>query len=587
MPYRGDVYDAEVVELDASSESEPGPGPDVGVTLLPHQRRALCKCRRLEDNNIDQTGEVFMQTSIGVYGDPVGSGKSHVMLALIVGDAREQGAGEPRVRMQTYAEGRIMISELETIRPIKTSVIVVPHTLASQWESYLQPLSLNVMVVNRMKAVDRLSAAALGELDVILVNNSFYSNIAHLLIYRGVKPRRVIIDEADSIVLPSTICIKAAFTWFVTSSYQNLILPMGTAPGGGISRHGFIRVLFLNLYNSMTRAHTKRIVVRSSDAAVQASMQSRSVIQVMVRSMTAQTKRLMACVVDRMVMHFLDAGDIDSAVDQVAQGNVHDVEQMVALMTSRYTVRLLAAESAMDACMREGSWQEALRQTGIVQELHHKISCLDSRLHADDVCCICLDRADVDAVVPCCATKMCLECIARWVLMKSTCVLCRSPLRFDDLHVIRPTSSSSSSGASSRTTNDPQTYGQHNSQLQNMEVIFDHHVPSTSKTLIYCDQDADMSQVLTSLTRHGRTFDNLRGGHRQVSNTVEAYKDGRLDVLLMSAAHYGIGLNLENTTDVILFGPISNEVMTQVIGRAQRMGRTSDLKVWHLILEDA
>jgi SNF2 family DNA or RNA helicase len=70
-----------------------------------------------------------------------------------------------------------------------------------------------------------------------------------------------------------------------------------------------------------------------------------------------------------------------------------------------------------------------------------------------------------------------------------------------------------------------------------------------------------------------------------VANTVAAYKTRDLDVLLVNSNNYGSGLNLENTTDVVLFHKLDSEVEHQVVGRALRMGRTSPLNVWYLLYE--
>jgi hypothetical protein len=42
-------------------------------------------------------------------------------------------------------------------------------------------------------------------------------------------------------------------------------------------------------------------------------------------------------------------------------------------------------------------------------------------------------------------------------------------------------------------------------------------------------------------------------------------------------------MNLENTTDVVFLHKTNLSMKHQVIGRAQRPGRTSQLKVWELL----
>lgn len=602
MPYLSEIYDVDVEELDVGCEQAQQPDRSIGLVLKPHQRRALHRCRQMEEVDMHALTDgpgVFMRTTIGIYGDGVGAGKSHVMLALIAGD--KSGVKDTPTSLRTFADGRIQLSELEYTRPIKTTLVVIPHILAMQWESYIQPLAragLKTLVVSRMKALDRLSTSDIGEFDLILVTNSFYDNIAHLFTFRGVKLRRVIIDEADTIAISSSMSIKASFTWFITASYGNLVFPMGNmryevllrqnvSTAKGIAHQGFIRMLFTTLHNTMSRGHFKRIIVKNSDQSVQESMTNKHVTHVMVSSLTPHSIRVLTGVVDRIVMECLNAGDVTAAIEQIAPENRHTEQNVVGIMAESYTHKMVIVEGQIEKLKQEAllntcdpSDAEITRLTLTVNDLQNKIACMRSRLLDDDICCICLENTRINAVVPCCATKMCLECVARWVMQKSSCVLCRRPLTFSDLHVIEP------EGTLVKTPQvaDADMYGVHYTKMQNMEVILRAH--SGAKALIYSNHDKSFEDICACLTRLGKTYDYIRGGHKQISNTVEAYKDDRIDVLLINATHYGSGLNLENTTDIMMFHALNTEIEKQVVGRAQRMGRTCDLRVWHLLHEN-
>ena len=60
----------------------------------------------------------------------------------------------------------------------------------------------------------------------------------------------------------------------------------------------------------------------------------------------------------------------------------------------------------------------------------------------------------------------------------------------------------------------------------------------------------------------------------------------RRRVLLASSMLHGCGLNLENTTDVILVHKLQPDLRSQVIGRAQRPGRTGALRVHQLLFDN-
>ncbi len=78
----------------------------------------------------------------------------------------------------------------------------------------------------------------------------------------------------------------------------------------------------------------------------------------------------------------------------------------------------------------------------------------------------------------------------------------------------------------------------------------------------------------------------LKGNESQLKKTLDRYKTGDLNILLVNTRNYGCGINLENTTDIIMFHKVESETEKQVIGRAQRHGRSTSLKVWYLLYEN-
>ena len=77
--------------------------------------------------------------------------------------------------------------------------------------------------------------------------------------------------------------------------------------------------------------------------------------------------------------------------------------------------------------------------------------------------------------------------------------------------------------------------------------------------------------------------------YKKVRNIVDKYRsnaDDRIDVLVLNAKHFGSGLNLENTTDIFLYHNMGGPMTNQVLGRAQRPGRTSPLRITRFCYEN-
>ena len=53
-------------------------------------------------------------------------------------------------------------------------------------------------------------------------------------------------------------------------------------------------------------------------------------------------------------------------------------------------------------------------------------------------------------------------------------------------------------------------------------------------------------------------------------------------IVLLNAKYFGAGLNVQCTDEIIIFHRMSTDLEAQVIGRAQRIGRTTPLIINYL-----
>ena len=81
-------------------------------------------------------------------------------------------------------------------------------------------------------------------------------------------------------------------------------------------------------------------------------------------------------------------------------------------------------------------------------------------------------------------------------------------------------------------------------------------------------------------------YSKLSGSSNRIKNILKSYVEGISPVLLLNAKYYGSGMNLEMTTDIIIFHKMNDELEKQVIGRGQRLGRTGQLNVHYLCYEN-
>ena len=76
------------------------------------------------------------------------------------------------------------------------------------------------------------------------------------------------------------------------------------------------------------------------------------------------------------------------------------------------------------------------------------------------------------------------------------------------------------------------------------------------------------------------------GNVNSIYNSINNYKHGNINVLLLNSNLFGCGLNLECTSDIVFLHKMDTDLENQIIGRAQRPGRKEALNIWYIMHEN-
>jgi len=203
-------------------------------------------------------------------------------------------------------------------------------------------------------------------------------------------------------------------------------------------------------------------------------------------------------------------------------------------------------------------------------------------------------------IVPCCSNSFCLLCINRWLEQHQSCPMCKQTLNVRQLLMVTDDAApaadaqSQSSGSDSTHTTD-HGFGVltsvENNKVENLtEILRARCAPGqNSKIMLFVafDNDSTVDQWLAPLLNSLQIkWRFMKGNHYTTSAIERDYRYGDLDMLLVNINNYGSGMNCENTTDVIMMHKFDSDIEQQVIGRAQRLGRTSPLNIWYLLFDN-
>lgn len=577
------------------------------VPLKPHQLTLLRRCIDMENNTMtlkdfpSLAGVVndgdTLQTRVGFLGDRVGAGKSFVMLALMLSNSN---MNQEDITIKSYGSNKVIFTVIQEKDIIKTNLLVIPHNLTSQWSGYITrfcPSETKTLVVNKKTLADLLDDKLdIREYDLIMVTSTYYNKFANYFADKHWRFQRAFYDEVDNLNIPLCKTIDARFIWLVTASFGNLLYPRGYTRwehslsryiwcANGIFNSGFVKNMLLDLWNNVPRRLTKCLVVKNSDDYIDKSNVLPDILRNIVRCRTPKSIHILNGIVDRNVIECLNADDVQGAISYVSTSNKGSEENIVDIMIQKYTkiiVNLNVKLSYTEALIFDtdaDKQAEIAKIAAKIKENETRVNLIKERIKDSDTCAICYDEISNKTITRCCQNSFCFKCINIWLSKSAICPMCKETMCSHDIYsivngsqlVVEEIDETKMNAAFDK--------------IKNLGILLGNKKPG-DKFLIFSNYDNSFYSIYGLLEGLGIKYMQLKGNGNTIKCMVEKYKTGDIDVLLVNSKHYGSGLNLENTTDIVMFHKFDTEIEKQVVGRAHRLGRAMPLNIWYFLYEN-
>jgi hypothetical protein len=512
-----------------------------------------------------------------------------------------------KIKANELDTGAIKVTDIQTIHKcFETGLNILPTSL----ESFITNLG-------------HLDKTKVEKLDVILVSATFYNLFALYLNQDKYTVNRIIIDECNSIKGNRLVEVRRIFTWLITSSISSMMTSSGYIkkqipdPQYGYARYtrertvnstGFILNIIKEMYEH--QAENNKLYLVNRPEYIEQSMSLPEMKTILVISKDNLNIQVLGGIVSHDVLQMLNAGDIDGIVTKldVAVGNETNVIEMV---TSKFQDELKVKEYELKVAIENPKYNPNNETIGVInkriaiKELKDKIACIEERVMTIESCPICFDDFNNPSITPCCNNKFCFDCITMALNSKSQCPQCKAELTIQKMIVIsnktkadmgKPVVVDKNKKKALLIT--PDSYegkmellkdsAKQFSKYENMDKIFELNNDNTvKKYLIFTEYESSLNDKITNiLTKWNLSYARIKGSGIMISNTVEQYKTGKINTLLINSKYFGSGMNLENTTDIIIIHKMQSDVEMQVIGRAQRFGRVGNLRVWKLYYQN-
>lgn len=565
------------------------------IQMFPHQQAALYAMNNIEQNHSMSTtifngGINNVKTNFAIYSDKVGAGKTITIIMLIENFEKPTPKYNlPSILTKDYM---MTIEHNQThlySKFVNSNLIIVPHNLVIQWKDMILKLKITSLTVIRSKKdIENFNLDDSTSKFLLVSNTQLLKLFTKIAPHSSNKIRwnRIVIDEPQ--ILKNLYgCINfmdAEFIWFVCATPGDLLQP---------SYNG--RPHYLNSYfdsrsgSNSHRTHRELqscLVLKNADLFVEQSL-----------SLPQYNKHYLKCRTPRfynVVRHFLPtesalerlrANDINGAIETFNCESGSE-ENIIVKLTDYYEDKIKKLEYntriiQQNPYLNDTQKNEKIKKIGDkIDELKNKVTLMKARI-SDDMCPICLDTIQIPkAVTMCCQNSFCWSCILLSLSIpnahaKNKCPMCKEHLTKDKIFVENKENNKNED-------NSPEELKFKNKVLE--EFILNMH--DDQRLIIFSEFDQTFDQFIKESYNSNIQIGILKGKAETQMSMINKFNEGYLKVIMMNARYCGSGLNLQMATDIIIYHKLAQTLENQVIGRAQRPGRTRELNITYLQYED-
>ncbi len=504
----------------------------------------------------------------------------------------------------------------------------------------------------------------INELDDFIENNDWtdlnsdnnVKYVQYINIIKGFYFQRIIIDEIDSIKIPSCHFSHAKQIWYVSSSINNLIYPRKfkiwnydtqtyNLISSGIKGTGFLREILYKMfhipndpYTNPSKIHYYRslyTIVRNNMDFIKKSIEISEPVKNYIQCFTPPHIYAIKSAINPEALKALNGGDTQKAIEllgceksteeelinEVTKNLKNDIQKLEKkiddkknqLLKFKQDLEIFNEDKVIsnsetytlneylssEYCLENFDEIEEIISSNInntkisikknlekLNSLNEKLIGIESRICniSDKKCPVCFMKVNEPCISPCCKNAFCFECLTTCASINDMCPYCNCKIDLKKVNILLDNNSIADKANELPT------------KLEKLGEIVSNN---DKKIIIFSEYDGGLENIKKELSKRSidqyncnlsttssNYYSNLIGSSARIRNIIQQFKDNKFRILLLNAKYSGAGLNLEFADEVILFHRMSKDLERQVIGRAQRIGRTSKLIVTYLCYEN-
>lgn len=536
------------------------------IKLKPHQEALLYKILDVDEKSS------FSNIPYGVMSDKPGSGKTYVVLAMI------------------YFSIKFLNSK-------GANVVVVPHNIYTQWVTSIDKFLGNMLTYKLLLEYSDINIlytnrSMLYENDIILTTSLYYDTFAATIKTLNLNVRRIFFDEADTIKNLLAHHMPCGMTWFISASIKRVFdQKTNTATLGSYKLH--LNQLLSNECYCLPEFIDKNIVLPKPNTQY-------------FKCRDFYLDNILSKVLTREQLLFINGHDYSNIRTLCGNATIKETKDIVENMYIQ-TMKILNdvseqikeiekklkyvytqdeknkyIETRDKLNIQKNQCELTTNQLkSLATEFYLCISCFKKLKSNENINqnTFKLDFYELE-----CKNNVCYQCYTKDI---------KAELLINEnkpLENIKIKCNSCKEGHLVKTLKyhtEEFIFNKKEFELENMnkmKILQKILEICENKTILY-SQFRGVALNIKSLIDEKTNYLQLDGGNiKDLDNILDKFRnDKSIKILIIDDTSFGVGLNIEYATDIIFFNYIEPNVKEQLIGRAQRLGRTCKLNIWELL----
>jgi len=603
------------IELDSNSMRCAQPSK-IKKILKPHQLACLYKAIYMENVGTitykNRDAMIKISTNIGIIGDIVGYGKTLTALSIIahnplenihINSAKVHSFHSNRAYNYFTAETvNLNLPNLDNM--INSTLIIVPRgPVYVQWEKTLKEstdlkyiaiedlnfIKKNMPLINTPERAHDI-IDYFNQFDVVLIKNTTLDRLleyynysdsnAKYLIYNW---RRIMIDECHDIINKIEI-FNYLFIWLISGTYFNMCHK--------ISSSSYSQ--YYNIKDILREDYINYILVKCNKEFVKESFKIPPIIEYYHLCKMSKYLKVIKKYINSAILDKINANDISGAIKDLGGKNETE-EGMAALICADMNKNLSNKHrereyiASLDI-VEENKVNRLKTIDNEIASIEGKIKDLTERITEinNKICSICLDNVTQPIILEC-THIFCGGCLFQFLnantlgTITKKCPDCRAEIKSTENLTAIVSIKDTKAITNDIAKDDNKSLigkGILNKEDTLLEILKN---KPDGKFIVFSRVDV-FTNIIKILVSNGITFAELKGNTSHMMNVLKDFKNGIINVILLTTQYAGYGIDINYATDVIIFHSMAVDKQ-QAIGRAQRVGRTNNLIVHNLCFE--